>query len=874
MAIAGLHNVSVLDSSFLRESHAQAPRQVSEEGRVSTRASSLLQMWRELEDEHVVSHAQERIRERLFQQRTDECDLSRTETAESHGSEHTVDLEDVSIGENESSTWSEGQTRSHNEHEVSSNFNSEHSSDFGEVERERVRQIFRGWMNTGVRGCTSSVSHITNSPSRAEWLGETEQERVRVIREWVQMNSQQRGAFGNSREEQPAEPGSQIERVRDGLVVNQNGGRNEHSRRGIRRLCGRQALLDMLKKAERERQIELQGLSEHRAVSNFPHRNRIQSLLRGWFLRNGRLIDNEKPSSVAESELGLLRQRHTVSGLSREGFFSRLDNSACAQASSLCDTSNSDVIGNRSEATEENNLHESVTDFCARSVHSYEANDDQTCDSHGVSGSSDDLGGNMVEDMDSCLESNAHVEGWHEQVPDNVVREREWSTSAEIVERRDDAEPNVVGSSQGDTVDEWVHEEHRNLQEVNHVSNDQSEHHVEGNLFHSLSDREDNIEGSRHDDDINWQQSASHLQQWQDQGSENDEREWEQTVVEYTATGLVENTDTNHQESNHFEWTMGNEDRENSHLQQAHEEWQEEGGFQEAVQNWLEEEPSDPESLPARQADTFYFPDDDNVYSVELRELLSRRRVSNLLHSGFRESLNQLIQSYVERQGHVASDWELHGSSPSPASVEQDLEQMSGDPNEVQGNPVDSHPLSLPSQPIRSSLPNWDQESQHDNWTPHDMHQRLGIEWDIVNDLRIDMARLQQRMNNLQRMLEACMDMQLELQRSIRQEVSAALNRSSGSQGLREDSLAEDGSKWDHVRKGVCCICCDSNIDSLLYRCGHMCACSKCANELVESRGKCPMCRAPVIELGLYENELVWEHREDDKWEDRRQLGS
>ncbi|GAB2274692.1 hypothetical protein Dimus_009462 [Dionaea muscipula] len=111
------------------------------------------------------------------------------------------------------------------------------------------------------------------------------------------------------------------------------------------------------------------------------------------------------------------------------------------------------------------------------------------------------------------------------------------------------------------------------------------------------------------------------------------------------------------------------------------------------------------------------------------------------------------------------------------------------------------------------------------------------------------MARLQQRLSTMQRMLEACMDMQIELQRSVRQEVSAALNRSTDSTGPFLDPLLKDGSNWDYVRKGVCCLCCKGKVDSLLYRCGHMCTCTECAYALVECSRRCPMCQAPVLEV-------------------------
>ena len=103
-----------------------------------------------------------------------------------------------------------------------------------------------------------------------------------------------------------------------------------------------------------------------------------------------------------------------------------------------------------------------------------------------------------------------------------------------------------------------------------------------------------------------------------------------------------------------------------------------------------------------------------------------RRSVSTLLRSGFRESLDQLIRSYVERQSHAPLEWELQ-TAPTPASTELDLEQQTVDQNESEGNIVQSPSLDLPSRPIRPAEQLWDQESRHYTWPQHDMHPRFGI---------------------------------------------------------------------------------------------------------------------------------------------------
>ncbi|KAL0436362.1 UNVERIFIED_CONTAM: hypothetical protein Sradi_0344100 [Sesamum radiatum] len=355
--------------------------------------------------------------------------------------------------------------------------------------------------------------------------------------------------------------------------------------------------------------------------------------------------------------------------------------------------------------------------------------------------------------------------------------------------------------------------------------------------------------GGNTNEQFDGQDASARVDEFQESVLEFEASAWQQvTNVAFTewVDDSREETARSWQESSANQWLQGTSDYavEQDQMQESHEDWPNHD-LQEAIDSWLDM-PSGEVGTSVRRMPTFYFPDDDNDHSMELRELFSRRRVSSLLRSGFRESLDQVLQSHVERQGHASGGWELDDASSSPSLVEQG--QQNG---RALALSADRNPFAPSSGLVTASQPLWDDEElQGPNLAHNNLSQQLGTEWEVINELRIDMARLQQRMNNMQSMLEACMDMQIELQRSVRQEVSAALNRSI----LTRDTVASkrntlcDESPWDHVRRGICCLCCENKIDSLLYRCGHMCTCSKCAEKLVQGSGKCPMCQAPVVE--------------------------
>ena len=110
-------------------------------------------------------------------------------------------------------------------------------------------------------------------------------------------------------------------------------------------------------------------------------------------------------------------------------------------------------------------------------------------------------------------------------------------------------------------------------------------------------------------------------------------------------------------------------------------------------------------------------------------------------------------------------------------------------------------------------------------------------EMQMISELREQMEQLQREMLELRNTVKSCTDMQRHFQKSATQD------------SCLSGSSAEQRVETKNPLKRKCCVCSEMPVDSLLYRCGHMCTCLKCAHELQWSSKKCPICMAPIVDV-------------------------
>lgn len=131
-------------------------------------------------------------------------------------------------------------------------------------------------------------------------------------------------------------------------------------------------------------------------------------------------------------------------------------------------------------------------------------------------------------------------------------------------------------------------------------------------------------------------------------------------------------------------------------------------------------------------------------------------------------------------------------------------------------------------------------------------------EMEIISEMRSHILQLQLEMSELRDSVKTCLDVNASLQKSVHLE---------------------------NPFKRKCCVCNETQVETLLYRyeqislyrsptslwifrfglvyatptiftiafdfcrCGHMCTCLRCANELQYNGGKCPICHAKILDV-------------------------
>ncbi|XP_063686482.1 splicing factor 3B subunit 2-like isoform X2 [Bolinopsis microptera] len=193
----------------------------------------------------------------------------------------------------------------------------------------------------------------------------------------------------------------------------------------------------------------------------------------------------------------------------------------------------------------------------------------------------------------------------------------------------------------------------------------------------------------------------------------------------------------------------------------------------------------------------------------DVEELFQRRLVSDVLHSTFRNVLELHIERRLVRAGVEPRPRGRAQAAPQP----QPQPGASGQQAQPAINPFTGTPHVRPLVEPSSSR--------------------------RIPEIERQIHVMSIEMKEMKGMLKLLVDTQLEMQRAVRQEVSA----------MMRSSTVEPAKPTKQVKEGTCVVCLEYPCDTVLYRCGHLCCCFSCARALKVAGHHCPVCRAEVSDI-------------------------
>lgn len=241
----------------------------------------------------------------------------------------------------------------------------------------------------------------------------------------------------------------------------------------------------------------------------------------------------------------------------------------------------------------------------------------------------------------------------------------------------------------------------------------------------------------------------------------------------------------------------------------------------------------------------------DPYFNNDLQELLQRKSVSNFLLGGLRNKIDQLMISRSQKQP-PPEDLEIEKQvtdNKGEKVVEEGVESGGGNGRKTYQE-EDEFGDGNDSTHTWSHNQECDMRDEYDQMPSTTLPQfqpstffTQENEMKLIHGLMGHMEQLHQEMSEIRRAIINCIDMQVKLQNSIKDEVVTAFNQLGKKDNVKSPSGDECKSKRN------CIMCHDKLVNALLYRCGHMITCYKCAQELQWGEGKCPICQAPIVDV-------------------------